>query len=56
MSEPDLAALEAPSTQPYDERLLLAERTDAEINQAVLEPMTQTGKWFWVVVTSSVRS
>ena len=34
----------------YDERLLLAERTDAEINQAVLLPMIQTGRGFWVVV------
>jgi len=31
-------------------RLLLAERTDEEINQAVLRPMFQTGKGFWILV------
>ena len=34
----------------YDERLLLAQRTDAEINEAVLEPMLRTGKGFWALV------
>jgi molybdopterin-containing oxidoreductase family membrane subunit len=33
------------------ERLLLAERTDEEINQAVLQPMFRTGRGFWVIVT-----
>ena len=35
----------------FDERLLLAERKDSEINEAVLRPMFQTGKGFWVLVT-----
>lgn len=35
----------------FDERLLLAERTDEEINQAVLEPMFRAGKGFWLLVT-----
>ncbi len=34
----------------FDERLLLAERTDEEINQAVLEPMFRAGKGFWLLV------
>jgi len=51
MSEPEDMAQETRQTTPYDERLLLAERTDAEINQAVLQPMLQTGKGFWVLVT-----
>jgi molybdopterin-containing oxidoreductase family membrane subunit len=32
------------------ERLLLDERTDREINQAVLEPMFKTGRNFWLLV------
>lgn len=39
--------------EPTDEirgRLLLAERTDEQINQAVLRPMFQTGRGFWVLV------
>jgi len=44
MSEPDRST-------PFDERLLLAERTDQEINQAVLRPMIQTGWGFWALVT-----
>ncbi len=43
-----IGADEAPST--YDERLLLAERTDDEINQAVLRPMFRTGRGFWILV------
>lgn len=39
------------STSTFDERLLLAEREDWEINQAVLQPMIQTGRGFWLVVT-----
>lgn len=31
-------------------RLLLAERTDEEINQAVLKPMMQSGPGFWILV------
>jgi Ni/Fe-hydrogenase subunit HybB-like protein len=34
----------------YDERLLLAERKDWEINQAVLQPMFKTGLGFWALV------
>ena len=34
----------------YDDRLLLAQRTDAEINQAVLTPMLRTGRGFWALV------
>lgn len=33
----------------YDERLLLATRTDEEINQAVLQPMFRTSRGFWVL-------
>jgi len=51
MSEPDHLSHEIPQTSPYDERLLLAQRTDSEINQAVLQPMFKTGKGFWVLVT-----
>ena len=50
MSELAFPADDAPYTPPFDERLLLAERTDSEINQAVLQPMLQTGKGFWVLV------
>ena len=31
-------------------RLLLAERTDKEINEAVLRPMFQTGLGFWILI------
>ena len=51
MSEPNHQADGTPQTTPYDERLLLAERTDSEINQAVLQPMMKTGKGFWALVT-----
>lgn len=34
----------------FGERLLLAEREDSEINQAVLQPMFQTGPLFWILV------
>ena len=39
---------EAPAE--FGERLLLEERKDSEINQAVLQPMLQTGRGFWVLV------
>jgi Ni/Fe-hydrogenase subunit HybB-like protein len=39
-----------PPPSEFDERLLLAERTDEEINQAVLQPMFQTGWKFWLLV------
>ncbi len=51
MPEPDHLAHETPQTTPHDERLLLALRTDSEINQAVLQPMLKTGKWFWMLVS-----
>jgi Ni/Fe-hydrogenase subunit HybB-like protein len=50
MSEADRSAKMPPSSSLYEERLLLAERTDAEINQAVLQPMFKTGKGFWALV------
>lgn len=34
----------------FSGRLLLEEREDWEINQAVLNPMFHTGIWFWVIV------
>ncbi len=51
MSEPNQMVPGIPQSTPYDERLLLAQRTDSEINQAVLQPMIQTGKGFWALVT-----
>lgn len=51
MSEPNDSTQEATQDSSYDERLLLAQRTDEEINQAVLQPMFQSGKGFWVLVT-----
>jgi Ni/Fe-hydrogenase subunit HybB-like protein len=35
----------------FDERLLLAERKDSEINQAVLQPMLKTSLGFWIIVS-----
>jgi Ni/Fe-hydrogenase subunit HybB-like protein len=51
MSEHDSAPHDTPQAAVYDERLLLAQRTDSEINQAVLQPMFRSGKGFWVLVT-----
>lgn len=34
----------------YDERLLLAEQKDSEINSAVLQPMFKSGRGFWILV------
>ena len=34
----------------FEERLLLAERKDWEINEAVLQPMFKTGRGFWILV------
>lgn len=34
----------------FDDRLLLAERTDEEINRAVLEPMIHARPGFWILV------
>lgn len=38
------------STEEFEDRLLLSKRKSSEINQAVLEPMFQTGWKFWVLV------
>lgn len=38
------------STAEFEDRLLLAERESAEINQAVLEPMFRSGWGFWLLV------
>jgi molybdopterin-containing oxidoreductase family membrane subunit len=54
MPDPSQAELSASdNAEVSDEikgRLLLAERTDEEINEAVLRPMFQTGKGFWALV------
>lgn len=42
--------LEAETPPDFEERLLLAEREDWEINQAVLQPMFRTGRGFWILV------
>jgi len=34
----------------FEERLLLAERKDWEINEAVLQPMFKAGRGFWILV------
>lgn len=34
----------------FQDRLLLEETEDREINQAVLQPMFRTGPWFWIIV------
>ena len=36
--------------ETFQDRLLLAETTDEEINQAVLQPMFRSGPMFWVAV------
>jgi len=36
--------------EEFQGRLLLEKALDAEINQAVLQPMQRTGLWFWVIV------
>jgi molybdopterin-containing oxidoreductase family membrane subunit len=38
------------TSEGFRDRLLLAEMTDQEINQAVLQPMFRTGPWFWIIV------
>jgi len=40
----------AKSTDEVEGRLLLAQRTDREINEAVLRPMFRTGPRFWALV------
>ncbi len=50
MSDPEAAT---PESQ-YTERMLLTERKDWEINQAVLQPMVQTGRGFWALVAGLV--
>jgi Ni/Fe-hydrogenase subunit HybB-like protein len=42
--------LDAETPPDFEERLLLAEREDWEINQAVLQPMFRTGWGFWILV------
>jgi len=36
--------------QEFQDRLLLEETSEEEINQAVLQPMLRTGPWFWIIV------
>jgi len=43
-------SLPASLSDEYQDRLLLEAMKDWEINQAVLEPMSRTGPWFWVIV------
>jgi molybdopterin-containing oxidoreductase family membrane subunit len=38
------------TAESFRTRLLLEEATDREINQAVLQPMKQTGLGFWIIV------
>lgn len=42
--------LDAETPPDFEGRLLLAEREDWEINQAVLQPMFRTGWGFWILV------
>ena len=37
-------------SKEFQDRLLLEEASDDEINQAVLKPMQRTGPWFWIIV------
>jgi len=37
-------------SRAFQDRLLLEEAQDEEINQAILQPMQRTGKWFWIIV------
>ncbi len=39
-----------PEEEEWEDRLLLEERTDREINEAVLRPMFETGPRFWLLV------
>jgi Ni/Fe-hydrogenase subunit HybB-like protein len=51
MSEAPLAQPEEPeAAEDFEERLLLVEREDREINQAVLQPMFVSGWKFWTLV------
>jgi Ni/Fe-hydrogenase subunit HybB-like protein len=51
MSESEVLAYpEDSSAAEFEDRLLLAERTSSEINQAVLQPMFRTGWKFWLLV------
>ncbi|MFQ5932948.1 MAG: NrfD/PsrC family molybdoenzyme membrane anchor subunit, partial [Nitrospiraceae bacterium] len=50
-SQPERSRTEEPElSEEIRGRLLLEERTDNEINEAVLRPMFQTGRGFWVLV------
>jgi Ni/Fe-hydrogenase subunit HybB-like protein len=50
MSEAAAGLSDQAQQEELSERLLLAERTDEEINQAVLRPMMQSGWRFWLLV------
>src|SRR3990170_3647872 len=51
MSEDSPAATGQPgAAAEFEERLLLTERKDWEINQAVLQPMLRAGRGFWALV------
>jgi molybdopterin-containing oxidoreductase family membrane subunit len=51
MSESEVLAYpEDSSAAEFEDRLLLAERTSSEINQAVLQPMFRTSWKFWALV------
>lgn len=51
MSESEVLTYpEDSSAAEFEDRLLLAERTSSEINQAVLQPMFRTGWRFWLLV------
>jgi len=51
MSESDVLIYpEDSSAAEFEDRLLLAERTSSEINQAVLQPMFRTSWRFWLLV------
>ncbi len=51
VGDSDLPEGQVELSEEYRERLLLAQRTDAEINAAVLRPMMETGPKFWITVT-----
>ncbi|HET7011069.1 MAG TPA: hypothetical protein VFI11_09860, partial [Anaerolineales bacterium] len=49
--EPKAAQPQEPeASSEVEGRLLLAQRTDREINEAVLQPMFRTGPRFWALV------
>ncbi len=48
--EEEMAELSPDLRDEYEGRLLLAQRKDWEINEAVLRPMMETGPRFWIAV------